>query len=190
MAKGGVELGYPEMNEFRDLSGLGKDNGAESLADTFGEEPGRGEVGAPFRIQENHVLPGFWGAGGLDHFNLLLDKIFPKSFRIGNGGGEKHELGIAPIKTAQPSQPSDDLAQVGPEDAPVSVYLVQDNEREVLEQVFPVLMVRQNAPVQHVGVGEKDVGWLLADLFSLVGCGVAIIDGCADIKAFNLLKPF
>ena len=190
MANGGVELVYPEMNEFRDLSGLGKDNGAESFTDAFGEEPGRGEIGAPLGIQENHVLPGFRSAGGLDHYNFLLDKIFTKCFRIGNGGGEKHKLGIGPIITAQPPQPSDDLAQVASEDAPVGVDLVQDNEREVFEQGFPSSMVRQNAPVQHVGVGEKDVGWLLADLFSLVGRGVAIIDGGIDGQAFNLLKPF
>ena len=55
-------------------------------------------------------------------------------------------------------------------------------------------MVRQNAPVQHVGVGEKDVGWLLADLFSLVWRGVAIIDGGIDMTGFQfaqaILKGF
>ena len=116
---------YPQMDQFRHLSGLGENDGSESLLNTFGEKPGRGEVGAPRGIEEDHMLTRFRGAGGLNHFNFLLDKLLSERLRIGNGGGKKDELGLGSIKTTNPSQSPDNLAHMASENAPVGVYFVQ-----------------------------------------------------------------
>ena len=43
------------------------------------------------------------------------------------------------------------------EDAAIRVQLVDDDVAQVLEQLRPARMVRQDARVQHVGIAEHDV---------------------------------
>ena len=44
------------------------------------------------------------------------------------------------------------------EDAAVHVRLVHDDVPEVVEHVAPAVVVRQHSDVEHVGVGENQIG--------------------------------
>ena len=48
------------------------------------------------------------------------------------------------------------------EDAPVGVHFIDDDEAQAAEEFHPVGVVRQDAGVKHVGVGQDDAR-LLAD---------------------------
>ena len=49
------------------------------------------------------------------------------------------------------------LRQVAAEHAAIGVQLVDDDVAQVLEQLRPPRVVRQDPRVQHVGVGEDDL---------------------------------
>jgi len=62
------------------------------------------------------------------------------------------------------------------ENAPVGVHLVDDDEVKVPEKVRPIGVVGQDAGVQHIRVGEDDIG-TPAD-GRAVGLGsIAVVDG-------------
>jgi len=65
------------------------------------------------------------------------------------------------------------------EDAAVDVRLVDDDGREVGEERPPGLMVGQDPEVEHVRVGQHQVG-LAADRRPALARGVAVVDGHAD----------
>ena len=54
-------------------------------------------------------------------------------------------------------QPAQHVRQVAAEHAAIRVQLVDDDEVEVLEQLRPSRMVREDARVHHVGIAEDDV---------------------------------
>ena len=60
--------------------------------------------------------------------------------------------------TADPLEAPEDVRQVAPEDAAIGVQLVDDDEAQVLEQLRPARVVRQDARMQHVGIAEHHVG--------------------------------
>ena len=77
---------------------------------------------------------------------------------------------------------------MGAEDAAVGVNLVQDDKRQVFEQPFPVLMMGQKSPVEHVRIGKNDFRDPGPDLFSLVGGRVPIVDAGRDLLLFDPLQ--
>jgi len=54
--------------------------------------------------------------------------------------------------------------------------VIDDNEAQVAEKVCPVCVMGQDAGVQHVGVGENNIG-ILADGRTVGLRSVAVIDG-------------
>ena len=90
------------------------------------------------------------------------------------GRGEK-ELRLRAVDERRAAQPPEDVGDVGAEDAPVDVRLVDDDVAEVLEDVPPAVVVREDAHVEHVRVREDDVR-PLADLPAALGLGVAVVD--------------
>ena len=74
-------------------------------------------------------------------------------------------------------------------DAAIGVDLVQDDKGEVFQKSFPALVMRQNTPVQHIGVGKKDLGNFRPDLLSPVWRGVPVIDFCRDLCPFGTPQP-
>ena len=55
-------------------------------------------------------------------------------------------------------EPPQHVGEVAAEDAAVRVELVDDDVAEVLEEVHPLGVMRQDSRVEHVGVGEHEVG--------------------------------
>ncbi len=58
---------------------------------------------------------------------------------------------------AHPLQPPDDVGDVRAEDAAIAVHLVDDDVSQPVEELVPLGVVRQDAGVQHVGIGDDDV---------------------------------
>ena len=77
--------------------------------------------------------------------------------RVGDRRRRADELRIRSVVPADAPQPAQHVAQVAAEHAAIGVQLVDDDEAQVLEQLRPPRMVRQDAGVQHVGIGEHDV---------------------------------
>jgi hypothetical protein len=83
-------------------------------------------------------------------------------------------LRIATIKARDAAQTAQHVTQVAPENSAVGVQLVEDDVTEVFEQARPACVVRQDASVQHVRIGQDDVAFF-ADGPSRVGRCVAVI---------------
>ena len=64
--------------------------------------------------------------------------------------------------------------------AAIVVQLVDDHIAQILEQLGPARVVRQNAGVQHVRIGEHDVGALADGLAGVLG-RIAIVGECPDL---------
>ena len=75
------------------------------------------------------------------------------------------------------------LRDVGAEDAAVGVELVDDHERQPLEESSPGRVVGEDARVQHVGRGDQHVRRVVAQLLSRGGGCVAVVDRRANARA-------
>ena len=58
---------------------------------------------------------------------------------------------------AHPLHAAQDVGQVAAEDTAIGMQFVDDDEPQVLEQLRPLRVVRQDPRVEHVGVAEHDV---------------------------------
>ena len=83
----------------------------------------------------------------------------------GRGGDEAHVFPAAPfspgrkpiplVKGDHPPEAAQDIGHVRAEDAPVRVYLVQNDVTQPAPEVCPAGVVGQDAVVQHIGVGNE-----------------------------------
>ena len=92
---------------------------------------------------------------------------------------------MASVKIAQAHQPAEHVRQVAAEHTPVGMDLVNDDIAQVLKQFDPLGMMRQDAGVQHVRVGNHDMAGLP---HGLAGSGgrVPVIGIGFDIHAHAL----
>jgi hypothetical protein len=74
---------------------------------------------------------------------------------------------------------------VAAEHAAVRVQLVDDDEAEVLEELGPLRVMRQDARVQHVGVAQHHVR-ARADGAARILRGIAVVGVHADLVAARL----
>ena len=77
---------------------------------------------------------------------------------IGDGGGGHDELRRGAVVAADALEPPEHVGEVAAEHAAVGVQLVDHDVAEVLEEVHPLRVVRQDPRVEHVRVGEDEVG--------------------------------
>ena len=73
-------------------------------------------------------------------------------------------------------QSAQHVGDVGAEDAPHDVELVDDDERQLRQEVTPAGVTGEDADVEHVGVGEHDVG-VAPHPRPGVPVGVAVVGG-------------
>ena len=83
--------------------------------------------------------------------------------------------GAVPCSSQIAPQPPQHVGHVRAEDAAVDVRLVDHHDREVAEEVRPGRMVGEDPEVQHVRVGQHDVG-APAQLGALLARRVAVVD--------------
>ena len=84
------------------------------------------------------------------------------------------ERRVGAVVLAQSSQPAQHVRDVAAEDAAQRVQLVDDDVAQPHEERGPALVRRQDPHVQHLGVGEHDVG-VLAGPRAVVAGGVAVV---------------
>ena len=82
--------------------------------------------------------------------------------------------GIGPVVTTQPTEPAQHVGDVGAEDAPQHVQLVDHDVAQAHQQGIPLGVAGEEASVEHLGIGEHDVG-VVADPGLLLGRGVAVV---------------
>ena len=94
----------------------------------------------------------------------------------GRGGRGQHEHRGRPVQGAQPAQPAQHQGHVAAEQAAVPVALVDHDVAQPAQEGRPALVLRQQRPVQQVGVGQHHVG-VLANPVALVERGIAVQGG-------------
>ena len=103
--------------------------------------------------------------------------------RIGDGRRRTDELRVRSVVTANALQPSQHVGEVAAKHAAVGMQFVDDDELEVLEQLGPAWMVREDPGVQHVGIAEDDLS-LAADGAARILRRVAVVGVHADLMLF------
>ena len=108
-------------------------------------------------VAEKELLPR--GRSALpDLADVLARQTLRELARIGDGGRGHDELRGRAVVAADAREPSQHVGEVAAEDAAIRVQLVDHDVAEILEEVHPLGVVRQDAGVEHVGIGEHEVG--------------------------------
>ena len=94
--------------------------------------------------------------------------------------------GLRAVGAGEPPQPAQHVGHVRAEHPAVDVRLVDHHPGEVGEHVAPVAVVGQHAHVQHVRVGQDQVG-ALADRPALLARRVAVVDRVAQERCHRAL---
>ena len=137
------------------------------------------------RIVENEKLLAARRSVALHQLEGLAGERLRQLARIGDGGRAADELRMGIVELADALQAAQQVRQVAAVDAAIVVQLVDHDVAQVLEVARPFGVVRQDAGVQHVGIGEHHVG-ALADGAARVLGGVAIVGEGADLAAHFL----
>ena len=93
--------------------------------------------------------------------------------RIADGGRAQDELRLHAIERADALEPAQHVGDVAAEHAAVGVHFVDDDVAQVLEELRPLGVMRQDRLVQHVRVGHHDVA-VQADRLPRIAGSVAI----------------
>jgi hypothetical protein len=162
-----ADMGSGQIGEqFGGLGGGGAAHGGAAFAAGLGQRrlpqgedqlaPGRGVLGDLLDGQPGQ--PRRRGAG------------------LGRGGGGEQEHRTGPVVGGDTPKAAQHLGHVGAEDASVDVALVDDNEAQRAQERRPPPVAGQQPSVEHVGVGQQQVGVLPRPGAFLVA-GVAVVGG-------------
>ncbi len=120
------------------------------------------------------------GAALVHQRHLPLGERLRQLPRVPDGGRCADELRPRAVELAEPAESPEDVGHVGAVDPPQAVQLVDDHVAQVLEQLHPLGVVREDALVKHVGVRDHDVGTGPDRLAGVLG-GVAVVREGADV---------
>ena len=109
------------------------------------------------RVVDREVAVAPRRAAAVDERHLPLGEDLGQLLRVADRGRGADELRPRAVELAQPPQPPEDVGHVRAEHAAQAVQLVDHDVAEVLEQLHPLRVVRQDALVEHVGVRDHDV---------------------------------
>ena len=126
------------------------------------------------RIVEDERFLGGGRAVGVENFHLCLDQSRGQIARIRDRRRAAHELRLASVKARDAPQTPQHVAQMAAEHAAIRVQLIDHDVAQILEQARPAGVVRQDAGVQHVGIGQHQMA-LFANGFSRVARRVAVV---------------
>ena len=171
--------------------GLAEHQGLEPGADRqprnpVGLRPRRGaqaEIGIHHRrVPQQDVLGTAGRAAVADCFQLILDQRAAVLGGVADGGRAQDELRAHTVERAYPLEPADHVGHVGAEHATVGVDLVDHHVAQVLEELRPLGVVRQDRLVEHVRIADHDVA-VDADRLARIARGVAVEGGRAKPEA-------
>ncbi len=139
------------------------------------------------RIVENESFFRGGSAVRIEDFDFGFEKARSEFPGIGDGCGATNKLRIAAVKTRDAAESAENIAKMATEDAAVGVQFVDDNVAKIFEQARPARVMRENAGVQHVGIGENDLAFF-ADSFAGIGGRVAIVGENAEAIVETLIQ--
>ncbi len=134
------------------------------------------------RVIDGDHLPAARGAVVIDEGDGAADDVLGQLARVGDGGGAADEERVGAVEAADAAKTTHDVRDVAPEHAAVLVQLVDDDVAEILEQLHPLGVVRQDGGVEHVGIGDDDVARLPHLAASVTG-RVAVVGEGANVGA-------
>ncbi len=92
---------------------------------------------------------------------------------VADGGRAQDELRFHAVERADALEPAQHVGDVAAEHAAIGMHFVDDDVAQVLEELRPLGVMRQDGLVQHVRVGHHDVA-MQADGLSCIAGRVAI----------------
>ncbi len=137
------------------------------------------------RVPEQDRALGSRSSVFLDDGRLYSRDALRKLAGIGDRRRRHQELRLGSVHLGEATQTTQHVADVRTEHASVDMCLVDDDVTQVVQDVGPAIMVRQNADVEHVGVGENDIR-PLPDLPATFARCVAVVDRRADVRCVQL----
>jgi hypothetical protein len=126
------------------------------------------------RVPEREVLLAARGAVVVDDRDLAARERRGELAGIADRRAAEHVAELAAVMAHEPLEPAEHEGHVAAEDAAIGVQLVHDDVAEMTEETRPLRVLRQDAGVEHVGIGEDDVR-LVAELLPGRGRGVAVV---------------
>ena len=140
----------------------------------------RGGAGARALVHQRRVPHGDpalgpRGAVARHQPHLVANQLLGQLHRVGDRGAGQHEPRLGAVGQRQPAQAAQHVGHVRAEHAAVGVRLVHHHPGQVCQQVAPLGVVGQRTHVQHVGVGQDQVG-ARADGAPLLLRRVAVVD--------------
>ena len=109
------------------------------------------------RVDEDEEFLAARRAALLDQLERLLGEPFGELARVRDSRRRAEKHRVRPVVPAYPAQAAEHVAQMAAEHAAIRVQFIDDHVSQVLEQLRPARMVRQDARVHHVGVAEHEV---------------------------------
>ena len=116
------------------------------------------------------------GAAAVDELHRLFQQPLGQLLWIGNGGAGADKLGPAAVKSADALEATQHIGHVAAKDAAIGVQLVDDHVAQPAKKLGPAGVIRQDAAVQHVRIGEDQAG-IFAQGGAMGGGRVAIVGG-------------
>ena len=135
--------------------------------DEFGRDPPRlVQIAAPDpelpvhhrRIIKDEVFLATRRSVAVDQLERRFRQRLGQLLRIGDRCRPTNELRLRTVELADAPQPAQHVGQVAAIDAAIVVQLIDHDVAQVFEALRPFGVMRQNAAVQHVGIGEHHVG--------------------------------
>ena len=183
--------------DFCGQSALGEDDELHSALQEFaGHTPGLRQVRASDpellvddgRVHEQEGLLAARRPVLGDQLEGLLHEPFGQLARVRDRCRAADEGGIRAVVRTDPPQPPQDVRQVAAEHPSIHVQLVDDDVAEVLEQLGPARMVRQDPRVQHVGIAQHDMRAAANGFAGILRC-IAVVGEHADLRNLIARQP-
>ena len=139
------------------------------------------------RIVENESFLRGWCAVRIEDCDFGFEESSSELAWISDRRGATDELRIAAVEAGDAAQAAQHVAQMAAENTAVGVQLIEDDVAEVFEQARPARVMREDAGVQHVRIGQDDVPFF-ADGSARVGGSVAVISENAEAIVETLVE--
>lgn len=112
-------------------------------------------------------------------------QIARQFLRVADRRRAENKIGVGGVAGADPVQAAEKLADMRSEHAAIGMRLIHNHQRERRKERRPLFMEGQNRQMQHFGVGNQDIGRVLADLTPEMIGRVTVIDGDGRPRRFG-----
>ena len=133
------------------------------------------------RIVEDEIFLAAGRAVAIHQLKWRFHQRLGQLLGIRNGRRTADELRLRAIELADPLQPAHHVRQMAAVNAAIIMQFVDHHVAQVLETFRPLGVMRQNAAVQHVRIGQHHVG-ALANGAARILRRVAVVGERADIR--------